>query len=235
MYNVPDRQEMYSAVVDWWLEQANVPTLYVVDSANVGFPQQEASAPDRLRVVAYDQPSTLEAHNFSANESAMGILETLELKIALESFPELRTPTTRVVKLTGKYRVPGLIDALRAAPGAGVVLVQNATIDTAAWSQSMRDNHPCGSLHSETYAMSGEQLARFVDFAVARWRAEPQEAPPGEARAWMEPALAAFVAGEVRAGVGVQRLPRLELPPEFREARHSGDVLEYLPAAGEPL
>ena len=102
---------MYESRLRWWLANTTL-DLFVVDSAGQCFPN--------LRVRCH-------AFNYSAAGSPLlraSISERRSILEALSAFSREFALKRLVVKLTGKYVLPGLEAALRAVPAAATAVVQ---------------------------------------------------------------------------------------------------------------
>lgn len=214
-YHTPARTKMYQDVIEWWLQNVTELTmpLYVTDSANVGFPVLEQRyGPHRLRVLKYNQAEELSKRSYEATRLVS--LERLELELALERLPELRDKQF-VVKLTGKYRLPGLSSALYDA------LTQEPTI----WVQHpdslpLHEEFKTGSHweHTEVYAMRPYLLRSFLNSIP----------PMPDEGMLMESYFAKWLQDTRPLGHPIGTLPRMAVPYEFRVKRSDGKVLDHL-------
>ena len=143
----PEREAMYKARVRWWLEHSSL-DMYVVDSAGRCFPDLlPGKSKDKsgrvLECVGFDQeadPSYIARVRDGACVATAGnrcplsssFTEALAVNKTFEAFPELATRRL-VLKLTGKYVLPGLETALMQIKNGTVAVVQSQHAHFGRW------------------------------------------------------------------------------------------------------
>jgi hypothetical protein len=115
IYGEPQRSAAYGQVLAQWANQTALP-LFVVDSAGLGLFAENNSS--RYQVYEFKQQAS------SGNVSSK---ERESILRAAKHFASELAGYDLVCKVTGKYWVPGLEDALRYAPADAEMLLQHRT------------------------------------------------------------------------------------------------------------
>lgn len=170
-YNEPSRSTMYAAVIRWWVLNTKY-DIFVVDSANRSFPGE--STMGNVRFLHFQQ---------SANVRDVTVLELESLHMALRHFKF--DAYDGVLKLTGKYIVPGLDGSIQ---NTSECMLQSHTLATREGLYQF----------SETFYMPTQIFESFVAFARGRRRA-------------MEICLHEFMANKPRRVFPALRIPRKHL------------------------
>merc|ERR1719356_212705 len=140
------KQALYESVIQWWLSSTRA-SLIVVDSAGQGFPRFGDNP--RVETIAYNQEAEAIARGMTMDATTG---EKLQLEIALERAPELRSARL-IVRVNGKYVIPELISALHEVPIEADVLLQNEGCQYRA---------PLSWECSELYGMRPALLTEFL-------------------------------------------------------------------------
>mgnify|MGYP004059877225 CR=1 FL=1 len=191
---------MYARALKWWIENSSF-DLLVLDSSGRGVPRvAELQVPrlaqfnvPRLHVFSFDQrcckpPPGPKPTNW----------ELLALSTLCRERASLLLRYDLVVKVTGKYRVPGLPAALEAAGRSRARYVIQASPRT------IRSNH-C-ELFGARGKLFGPLIAEFLEHTGS-----------------LEKRLYVVVNGQPETAV--HRLPLLPIPKEFRVVRNNGSVM----------
>uniref|UniRef100_A0A7S0H3W1 Uncharacterized protein n=1 Tax=Amorphochlora amoebiformis TaxID=1561963 RepID=A0A7S0H3W1_9EUKA len=215
-HNAPNRHDVYSPRIQWWLDNSNF-AIYVVDSTNNSFskitvPRNHTSP---FKVFHFDQnqlTSKEEAlHRKFTLKKSSSFYELVSLQRAGQKFGSELRQYLYVIKLTGKYVVPSLSHHLfnitRAKGRKPMLMVQGR-----------RKDHD-RMIPSELFGFSGV-IMRTIFEGLHNFLVRYKEYQ------LMEQSLY-FVTKNL--GYATYHLPRMRIPHQFRIARGDGSMLAYLP------
>ena len=196
MHNTADREAVYVRAIKWWLDHSAF-DLLVLDSAGRGVPA-EFHMP-RVHTVTFDQRFFEPPPGPSPTK-----WELLSLSTLCRERSSLISQYDLVVKVTGKYRVPGLPSAL-----------EDAARSSARYVIQGREGRGGSSLNnSEAFGARGSLFCPLI-------------------AAFLEPHLRSHILEkrlyvvviEKQPETAVHRLPLLPIPEEFRVVRSNGSSL----------
>jgi len=194
-YNTRDRELMYTKRLHWWLNKTMLP-IYVVDSSGHGFSPSFSNIRS-FKQVQFNQTRFLKG-NWGSTEA-----ELLSLKQAWEAFQDDWSKLDYVVKVTGKYVLPGLQSEMKKIHTGNSFIIQQST-----------DHPESGHLrwvNTECLGFNAARMGELLEMLATDKRAAALEEKLGQS----------LMTGRYP----MQQLESMQIPYEYWTERGSGDTL----------
>jgi hypothetical protein len=116
VYNTEDRENLYVDTIKWWIKNSSF-DIYVVNSSGKYFNTSFDS--NRIKIFTFNQ------NTFTEKGKSSTYYELLSIQKILESNPSILTDYTMILKLTGKYKLPGAENLVKQIPQHIDIIFQN--------------------------------------------------------------------------------------------------------------
>lgn len=191
------RNKMYTNSIEWWLTHTKH-NIYVVDSANIGFPNIKNP---RLNVYKFDQKV-----DWPKNLRGDAGGEIISVNKILKHYPELSNGDGYTFKITGKYRLPCFIqDIFPYLNNYDVYIQSNRNMKLGGQNTELIGFKTNRSLELWSdiyeYQLSQNNIEACFEFTLM---------------------------GGIAMGYSIDRLPKIHIPTKFKVKRGAGDRLDYL-------